>query len=283
MPEERRKPRNIEELIQHFAESATAEHKKNIRLYEQYQRTSNQARIERQLVHPAFEGNARGDIKGAYHRFEEQADTLYKDGKVDVKDPVKLQRAIAAYIVGYFEHAKPSVLGTLPKHLKEAIAKLKAHQEIGKEDVKSLYETLARHFDVEVGAGQVEGVQGVSGLEETIKRAFEGEEEVTPEMLKQMIYGLVEGHKKGAMLRIANAAHAAYIAHLPQGVYAAHVLEKIQRTGRKISPAKAALFHALPATTIASELHIPMAQKHDDDVKYKRHGFYLPEPKERAA
>ncbi|MBI2550253.1 hypothetical protein HYV83_03675 [Candidatus Woesearchaeota archaeon] len=283
MPDEKKKPRNIEELIKHFAESATADHKKNIKSYEQYLRPSNQARIERQLVHTAFEGNARGDIKGAYHRFEEQADTLYKDGKVDVKDPVKLQRAIAAYIVGYFEHAKPSVLGTLPKHLKEAVEKLKAHQEIGKEDVKSLYETLARHFDEEVGAGQIEGVQRVSGLEETIKKTLEGEEEVTPDMLKQMIYGFLEGHKKGAMARIDSAAHAAYIAHLPQGVYAAHVLEKIQKTGRKISPAKAALFHALPTATIASELHVPIAQRREDDVKYKKHGFYLPEPKERAA
>lgn len=283
MPEGKKKPKNIEELIQHFAESATAEHKKNIKLYEQYHRTSNRARIERQLVHTAFEGNAKGDIKGAYHRFEEQADTLYKDSKVDVKDPVKLQRAIAAYMVGYFEHAKPSVLSTLPKHLKEAIEKLKAHQEIGKEDVKSLYETLGRHFDVEVGAGQIEGVQGASGLEEAIKNTFEEAEEVTPDMLKQMIYGFIEGHKKGAMARIDSAAHAAYIAHLPQGVYAAHVLEKIQKTGRKISPAKAAVFHALPTTTIASELHVPIIQKNEDNVKYRKHGFYLPEPKEKVA
>ena len=281
MPEEKKEPKNIEELLLRLRTSVTPEHKKNIQLYEKHMKVPAQAKLERQFISPAFEG--KGEIQGAYRTAEKQVDTLYKDGKVDVKDAERMHKVLVGYMVGYFEHAMPGVLQALPGQVKNIVDRYRKNQAVTKDEIKTAYEHLAHHFDQEVGAGQIEGVQGLSGLEEAIKEQFEGEEEFTADMLKNFLSGLVEGHKKGVSASINAHAQASYIASLPRGAYAAYVIDKAKKTGRKISDLKEALFHRLNTNTIASDIHLPLIRKQEDGIRYKKHGFYIPEPKEKAA
>ena len=260
-----KKPGNIEDLIRSITGSASEEDKENIALYEKHMKTSNQARIQRQLVEPAFEGDPIKKVKGAYHSSAEQIDKEYGEGNVDVKNEEKLHRVITAYMIGYFEHAKPAVLKALPKHLQKPI------NQMSKDEIKDLYEHLAHHFDSEVGAGQIEGVEPLTGLDKRIREEFEDEEEVTADMLKNLMHGLTARHKAAAAGRINAHAIAAYISHLPHGVYAAHVLKK---TGKSIKPKNEAKFLTQGVGTIAGEIHDPLIQGRTDDVKYKKHGFY---------
>ena len=155
-----KEPKNIEDLIRKITGSATEDDQKNVDLYEQYIKTSNQAKIQNRLISPALEGDPNSDVKGAYHTFASQIDKEYSDGQVDVKDTEKLHRVIASYMLGYFEHAKPSVLKHLPKHLQKPV------EQLNKDELEDLYETLAHHFDLEVGAGQIQGVQAMTGLDD---------------------------------------------------------------------------------------------------------------------
>lgn len=258
-------PGNIEDLIRSITGSTSEEDKENIALYEKHMKTSNQARIQTQFVEPAFDGDPIKKVKGAYHSSAEQIDKEYGEDKVDVKDEEKLHRVITAYMIGYFEHAKPAVLKALPEHLRKPV------DQLSKEEIKSLYELLANHFDSEVGAGQIQGVQSLVGLDKIIKEEFEDEDEVTADMLKNLMRQFTEGHKKGVTSTLNAHARAAYISHLPQGVYAAHVLKK---TGKSIKPKNEAKFLAQDISTIAGEVHHPLIQGRLDDVKYKKHGFY---------
>ncbi|MBI2137148.1 hypothetical protein HYU12_01370 [Candidatus Woesearchaeota archaeon] len=280
-----KEPENIEAIIAGLYGSASEDHKKNIELFEKYHSRGNQAKVQRHIK-AAFEGHQGKKIKGALNRAEERIDTEYKEGqKIDLKKDVeKFHRIGVSYILGYFEHAKPAVISSLKETDPEVKRYLEGPlEQLDKDQLKRLYETLAHHFDREVAAGQNIGntqIPGMSELEEEIRETFKDEGEVTADMLKELIEQKVERHKLGASAVLATHARNAYIAHLPSGLYAAHVLNKVKK-GRKteIKPEDAAKFTTQSVDTIAGDLHIPLVTRRYDDLKLQKHGFYMKEDK----
>ena len=268
MAEEKSKkePANIEELVKQIVGSTSEEHEENIKAYEEHYTTANQAKIQNKLVGPALEGDPNSGVKGAYHTSAARIDAEYARGKVDVKDEEKLHRVLVSYMQGFFEHANPSVMKALPEHLKKPL------DELSKDEVKSLYETLAHHFDSETGGGRREGIIPLSGLDELIRRNFDGEDEVTADMLKEYLHDMVQTHRQGVLGTINTRAHSAYISNLPHGVYAAHALSKVKKAGKEITPEREADFVRQDSTTIANDVGNPIVQK--ETPNYKKHGFY---------
>ena len=267
----KQEPKNIEELVKQIIGSTSEEHEENINLYEQHHTKANQARIQNQMVRPAFEGDPNSGVIGAYHRSTAQIDAEYSGKNIDLKNEEKLHRVLVSYMKGFFDHANPSVMKALPKHLQ------KPFEQLSKEEVKSLYETLAHYFDNETGAGRIEGVQAMSGLDRIIKENFDDEDELTADMLKEYMQGILPGHRRGVMGILNDRVHNAYLTNLPHGVYAAHVLSKAKKAGKEIKPEREAEFVRQNVATIARDIGNPLARK--EDPQYKNHGFYDKETK----
>ena len=263
---EEKKPANIEELVRQITGSATEKDEENIKAYEAHYKPANQAKMQNQFVGIALEGDPNSGVKGAYHSSAARIDAEYSGGKVDIKDEEKLHRVLISYMQGFFEHASPAVMKALPEHLKKPL------DQLSKEEVKSLYETLAHHFDNETGGGRQQGVHPLSGLDRIIRENFDEEDEVTADMLKEYMHGMVPGHRTAVMNRINARAHNAYISNLPHGVYAAHIMSRAKKAGKEIKPERAAEFVRNDPFEIAHDVGIPLAQKRD--AEYKKHGFY---------
>ena len=271
-------PDNLEEIIQQVYGDASAEHKENLIKFEKFFRRANQAKITR-LANQAFDGNRRANITGATEAAHEQVDIDYKTASKDIqKDDEKLYRIGITYIRQFFENAKPSVMKSLGDHLKEYIKKPVG--QLSKDELKELYEALSDQFDREVGAGQIEGVQGLANLLDEIKEEFKDDDEVTADMIKGVIEGRVRGHKIGVAAAVGSHAQAAYISHLPHGVYAAHVITRAKRRGMQIRAKDALKLSTQTPGTIAAQIHVPMIQRRRDDIKYQAHGFYDKENRE---
>lgn len=264
--EPKKEPANIEELVKQIVGSTSEEHGENIAKYEDHYKRANQDKIQNRLVRPALEGDPNSGVKGAYHTSAARIDAEYAGGKVDVKDEEKLHRVLVSYMQGFFEHANPSVMEALPEHLKKPL------DELSKDEVKSLYETLAHHFDSETGGGRREGIIPLSGLDEIIRRNFDGEDEVTADMLKEYLHDMVQTHRQGVLGTINSRAHSAYISNLPHGVYAAHVLSSAKKAGKEITPEREADFVRRDPIEIANDIGNPLVKK--ENPEYKKHGFY---------
>lgn len=265
-----KEPETIEDLIRGIYGNASKEDEKNIQQFEDYYKPANQTKIQNKLVGTALEGDPNSDVKGAYHSATAQIDKQYSGGKVNVKDDEKLHRVLVSYMLGYFEHAKPSVMKALPEHLKKPL------DQLGKAEVKDLYQTLAHHFDNETGAGSSDNDHDrnrrLSGLDELIKSQFEGEDEVTADMLKEYLHGIVGGHRAGVMGQLNTHAFNAYIAHLPHGLYAANTLDRVKKLGKDISPENEVKFVQTHPIIIRRDITGPLARK--EEPQYRQHGFY---------
>ena len=270
-------PKNIEDLVREIYGNASKDDKKNIQQFEDHYKQANQDKIQNRLVGTALEGDPNSDVKGAYHSAATQIDKQYSGGKVDVKDDEKLHRVLVSYISGYFEHAKPSVMKALPEHLKKPL------DQLSKDEVKDLYQTLAHHFDQETGANEnpSQNNRRLSGLDARIKAQFEDEEEVTADMLKEYLHGMVGGHRSSVMEKLNEHPFSAYLKHLPHGLYAANVLDRVKKSGKEISPANEANFIRTSVDSIAENISIPLVRR--GNPNYRAHGFYDKKQEEKES
>jgi len=187
------------------------------------------------------------------------------------KNETKLQRVGIAYMWGYFEHAMPSVIDALPDNIKKLDPnKL---EQLDKEQIKELYKTLATIFDRETGAGEIDGVESLSGLVERLQTEFKDEEEVTTDILKTRIGQLKEGHKKGIAAKLIEHALSTYITHLPPGLYSKHIAKKLKRRGMELDNTDQLVLMKQNPATLAGDLHIPYIRRDYDNMKAQKHGF----------
>ncbi len=276
-----KEPKNIEDILK----GIHGEHEENIKKFEKHMQRGNQTKLSTTVRH-VFEGNKKGSITGVYESAEKQIDEEYKTGplfekKGDTKEykDEKLHRIGIAIALQYFRNAKPGAIDAFEKHVKDYLKK--PISQLTKKEAKELYEALTKEFDQEVGAGQIKGVQSLTDLVESVKQEFKNEDEVTADMLKEYISTYKEGHKAGALVLINTHAQAAYINHLPHGVYAGYLIEKAKARGKQIKTADALKLLGNPnVAEMAADIHVPLVQKKHDEVKYQKHGFYDKETKE---
>ncbi|TAL56426.1 MAG: hypothetical protein EPN86_02595 [Nanoarchaeota archaeon] len=198
--------KTLEDRIHAALGEATSDPKKNIDLYGEYIRESNQNAMLAEVIHPAVdEGYARASAK---------IDELYKDGKVTA-DEGNFHQILIEYMRGILEKTHPSVLKTI--------------DEI--KDTKKRYEVLAGYFDQLVGAGQIEGVQRISGLAEILKKAAEDDDKFDANKLKVQFYNYKEGHAKGAHTVQNSKVSGLLIESLPPGTYQTHLLGLAEEEG----------------------------------------------------
>jgi hypothetical protein len=269
---------SIESLIRSFYHSASDDDKENIKAFEKHHTKKNQAKVNRM-----FDETFRS-VTGA---FEEQLSHEYQEGgdaKVDVKkDKDKFYRIGIKLIKGYFEKAQPSVLKTLGEN-PETKKYVGDPHHLSSEELKAAFKALATHYDREVGAGEIEGVVGLSNLETILEENFKGEDgvdsEVTRDMLGELFGRIIDTHKSAAPQKFNAHAASAYIAHLPAGVYASHLTKRLKQRGHTINGPEALKFHTQSPMTLASDIHIPLATRDYDKMKAAKHHFYIKEGKE---
>ena len=272
-------PKNIDDLVNGFQRSPKEE--ENISAYEAIIKSGTQAAIHNKLVKPAFEGDGTGKVKGAYYTATEVIDKIYQHGKVD-GDEANLHKVFVGYLMGYYSHAKPGVLKSLPEHLQKPV------DQLSKADLKSLYETLAHHFDqneLDPDLVRTGRAQGLSGLVKVLSEQF-GDEEISAEEFKRLLESFVAQHKGAVIERLKGHAQAAYIDQIPHA-YAKHVIGLAKKAGKVISPVKEATLYRLPVDRLSADIHEPLVNQKSDDIKYKQHGFYnkddAPKPKDKHA
>lgn len=208
MPEKKKKPKNIDEIFDEFAQEQSKSISDAFKAHDKHQEDEVQFRYLHEMFipgHTELYQTAVSEIDKAFK--EEKGDST----KIAQKHHGKIKKAVSEGLKKYFAKVQPSVL--------DAVKDM---------DPEEAYEHLVGMYDDHIGGGEVEGSKP---LRKSIDSLLKGKKKVGD--LKSLLYEIGPSNSSAAK-EVINSKHLSQRIAPYQHRLHAHIRKELEKSGHEV-------------------------------------------------